>query len=428
MGLNDGVSGEGQNDEIVVDGRRNANVIEKASSVDDKATDGVHDPGKHAQTEGHDQRGQNVVQMVGMECTDRKFVFLTEQQLNIILHQFGAEACEEAKHDCEYGHMLLAEYNKYIQDQKLKRQKDLEMKRNRAKEQIGILDQRVAKEREEKIREQERIDAECREAERKKAEEQERMQKLQKDKEEEYYKKVENELRAKLQKEKEEREMKDLDEKIRPGLESQLRKELGIIKKEVYQSPSGSQELVPVLLNEMKVETTGSRYSEHQTKRTLDMDVMCTPPGKKIRSYEDFKSLVSPGKGKPKSQKQIAAKISLFGSPRTRSLAQKEDDMMSLAEMKTNLMRSLDKFLIAKAPKDKDKKVLFEKLSSLGLCIDENSLRVNKNIGSDTFYLAMTSYFPDLGVFVQGNIAKLRCIVSRYVSSELLNFTEVNIK
>ena len=77
MGLNDGVSGEGQNDEIVVDGRRNANVIEKASSVDDKATDGVHDPGKHAQTEGHDQRGQNVVQMVGMECTDHKFVFLT---------------------------------------------------------------------------------------------------------------------------------------------------------------------------------------------------------------------------------------------------------------------------------------------------------------------------------------------------------------
>ena len=290
------------------------------------------------------------------------------------------------------------------------------------------MDQRVAKEREEKIREQERIDAECREAERKKAEEQERMQKLQKDKEEEYYKKVENELRAKLQKEKEEREMKDLDEKIRPGLESQLRKELGIIKKEVHQSPSGSQELVPVLLNEMKVETTGSRYSEHQTKRTLDTDVMCTPPGKKIRSYEDFKSLVSPGKGKPKSQKQIAAKISLFGSPRTRSLAQKEDDMMSLAETKTNLMRSLDKFLIAKAPKDKDKKVLFEKLSSLGLCIDENSLRVNKNIGSDTFYLAMTSYFPDLGVFVQGNIAKLRCIVSRYVSSELLNFTEVNIK
>ena len=130
MGLNDGVSGEGQNDEMVVDGRRNANVIEKASSVDDKTTDGVHDPGKHEQTEGHDQRGQNVVQMVSMECTDRKFVLLTEQQLNIILRQFGAEACEEAKQDCEYGHMLLAEYNKYIQDQKLKRQKDLEMKHN----------------------------------------------------------------------------------------------------------------------------------------------------------------------------------------------------------------------------------------------------------------------------------------------------------
>ena len=80
------------------------------------------------------------VQMVGIEHTNPKFVPLTEQQLNIILRQFGAESCEEAKQDYEYRHMLLVEYNKYIQDQKLKRQKDLEMKRNWAKEQIGILD------------------------------------------------------------------------------------------------------------------------------------------------------------------------------------------------------------------------------------------------------------------------------------------------
>ena len=63
----------------------------------------------------------------------------------------------------------------------------------------------------------------------------------------------------------------------------------------------------------------------------------------------------------------------------------------------------------------------------MNLYINENSLLVNKNIGSDTFYMAMTSYFPDLGVLVEGNIEKLQRIVSRYVASEVINFTEVII-
>ena len=60
----------------------------------------------------------------------------------------------------------------------------------------------------------------------------------------------------------------------------------------------------------------------------------------------------------------------------------------------------------------------------MNLYIDENSLLVNKNIGSDTFYMAKTSYFLDLGVSVQGNLQR---IVSRYVASEVINFTEVII-
>ena len=42
----------------------------------------------------------------------------------------------------------------------------------------------------------------------------------------------------------------------------------------------------------------------------------------------------------------------------------------------------------------------------MNLYIDENSVLVNKNIGLDTFYMAMMSYFPNLGVSVQGNIEK----------------------
>ena len=75
----------------------------------------------------------------------------------------------------------------------------------------------------------------------------------------------------------------------------------------------------------------------------------------------------------------------MFGSPRTWSADRKDENMMAMAGNKIQLMRDVDKFLIAKPPKDKDKKVLFEILRIMNLYINENSLLVNKNIGSDTF-------------------------------------------
>ena len=155
-----------------------------------------------------------------------------------------------------------------------------------------------------------------------------------------------------MQKEKEEKELKELDEKIRPALENKLRKELGTVKLKVSQHPAvGNTQLDPIPLDNIKIEDTGSGYSDEHTKRPLDTDPLCTPPGKKIRSYEDFKSLTTPGKGKAKPQRQVPARTLLFGSPRTRSSAQKDEYMMSIAETKINLMQTLDKFIIAKAPK-----------------------------------------------------------------------------
>ena len=90
----------------------------------------------------------------------------------------------------EYGHMLLAEYARYQETLKLERQQEWERKLNHAKQQVGILDQKAAREREEKVKEQERFDKEQREAEKIKVEEEERQQKLQKEKEWVYYQKV----------------------------------------------------------------------------------------------------------------------------------------------------------------------------------------------------------------------------------------------
>ena len=63
----------------------------------------------------------------------------------------------------------------------------------------------------------------------------------------------------------------------------------------------------------------------------------------------------------------------------------------------------------------------------MNLYINENSLLINKNIGLDTFYMSMMSYFPNLGVSVQGNIENFQRIVSRYVASEIINYTKVII-
>ena len=52
-----------------------------------------------------------------------------------------------------------------------------------------------------------------------------------------------------------------------------------------------------VALPEITLEASDNGNSEQSIKRPLDNVSMCTPPSKKIRSLEDFKSVMSPGKG-----------------------------------------------------------------------------------------------------------------------------------
>ena len=199
--------------------------------------------------------------------------------------------------------------------------------------------------------------------------------------------------------------MHALDKKIRPQVEKKLKEEFGFAGKPV--SGNVNMQTLLVALPEIKLEPSDNGNSEQSTKRPLDDVSMCTPPSKKIRSLEDFKSVMLPGKGSGRPGRSTPSRVSLFGSPRSQSADRKDENMMAMAGNKIQLMRDVDKFLIVKPPKDKDKKVLFDKLRIMNLYINENSLLVNKNIGSDTFYMAMMSYFLDLGVSVQGNIEKL---------------------
>ena len=87
------------------------------------------------------------------------------------------------------------------------------------------------------------------------------------------------------------------------------------------------------------------------TKRPLDDVSMCTLPSKKIRSLEDFKSVMLPGKGSGRPGRSTPSRVSLFGSPRSWSADRKDENMMAMAGNKIQLMRDVDKFLIAKPPK-----------------------------------------------------------------------------
>ena len=305
----------------------------------------------------------------------------------------------------EYGHLLLAEYCKYQDKLTAQRKQEKEEKLNHVKAQMDNLKQQAEKEHQEKIKEQEKLENERKEAERKKIEEEERKKQLQKEREEAYFKKVEDELRQDYLKQQQQEEMHALDKKIRPQVEKKLKKEFGFAGKPV--SGNVNTQTLLVALPEIKLESSDKGNSEQSTKRPLDDVSMCTPPSKKIRSLEDFKSVMSPGKGSGRPGRSTPSRVSLFGSPRSQYADRKDENMMAMAGNKIQLMRDVDKFLIAKPPKDKDKKVLFDKLRIMNLYINENSLLVNKNIGLDTFYMAMTSYFPNLGVSVKGNIEKL---------------------
>ena len=58
-----------------------------------------------------------------------------------------------------------------------------------------------------------------------------------------------------------------------------------------------------VALPEIKLEPSDNGNSEQSTKIPLDGVSMCTPPSKKIRSLEDFTSVMSPGKGSGRPRK-----------------------------------------------------------------------------------------------------------------------------
>ena len=65
---------------------------------------------------------------------------------------------------------------------------------------------------------------------------------------------------------------------------------------------------------------------------------------------------MSPGKASGRPARSTPSRVSLFGSPRSQSAEKKDENMMAMAGNKMQLMRDVDKFLIAKPVKDKDKK------------------------------------------------------------------------
>ena len=110
------VSGQGQSPTPVGNGSIKPNLVTSTSSVDNAASARVQDQGQDSHIEGTGQSVQVEVNSVRDEAADPKYVPLTEPQLNVILCQFGEESLAEARQDCEYGHMLLAEYAKYLED------------------------------------------------------------------------------------------------------------------------------------------------------------------------------------------------------------------------------------------------------------------------------------------------------------------------
>ena len=220
-------------------------------------------------------------------------------------------------------------------------------------------------EHQEKIKEQERLDNERKEAERKKIEEEEKKKQLQKEREEAHCKKIEDKLRQVYLKQQEEEEMRVLDQKIRPQVEKKLSKEFGFGKKTMSGNVNTQTQLVA--LPELKLEPSDNGNSEQSTKRPLDDFSVCTPPSKKMRSLEDFKSVMLPGKASGRQARSTPSRVSLFGSPKSWSAERKDENMMAMAGNKIQLMRDVDKFLIAKPAKDKDKKVLFDKLRIMNL-------------------------------------------------------------
>lgn len=98
-----------------------------------------------------------------------------------------------------------------------------------------------------------------------------------------------------------------------------------------------------------------------------------------------------------------------------------------LGETKWTIMKELDSILHCKVPKDAEKKVM-DQLQKFNWCIDTDDLAINKNLQKDSFFQVMLSYFPKIQeIQIMDRINKLRRLLSRYVSTQVVTYAKVNI-
>ena len=104
-----------------------------------------------------------------------------------------------------------------------------------------------------------------------------------------------------------------------------------------------------------------------------------------------------------------------------------DEKFEKLGETKWTIMKELDSILCHKVPKDAEKEVM-DQLQKFNWYIDTNDLAINKNLQKDSFFRVMLSYFPEIQeIQITDRINKLRRLLSRYVSTKVINYAEVNI-
>ena len=156
------------------------------------------------------------------------------------------------------------------------------------------------------------------------------------------------------------------------------------------------------------------------TKSPIDLEssAWTSPPTKKLRTYDEYKTYLSPCKGRGQSPKHSTpcgpcSSLLFSGNSRAWSVESKlrskaDEKLVALSESKVNSMKELDSIILNKSVKDRDKKVM-DTLQKFGWCIDVNDIAINKNLSVDSFYRAMLSFFPEIQELqITEKITKLR--------------------
>ena len=234
-----------------------------------------------------------------------------------------------------------------------------------------------------------------------------------------------------MEEEKEQLECEKLDKKVRGPLLTRLCIEYGLAPVE-SEGNNALSENVSVKQEDF----IDGDINDVWHKLELDSDACGSPQSKKLKTYHEYKSFLSPCQGRGRLPKQspcsspsagVGSGSSHVCSTEGRMKTKADEKFEKLGETKWAIMKEFDSILCHKVPKDAEKKVM-DQLQKLNWCIDINDLAINKNLQKDSFFQVMLSYFPEIQeIQIMDRINKLRRSLSRYVSMQVINYAEVNI-